>query len=72
MGLGAAAGVYGVLYSKAGLLGEIIIIAGMLTAFLTKNYMCPLIILGLATGAGLIIPAIIADRSYHKQEKENA
>ncbi|MFH1615726.1 MAG: hypothetical protein ABIG61_11670 [Planctomycetota bacterium] len=69
MGLSMGMGVYGVLYSKAGFLGGIIIFSGMLLAVFAKDYACPLIILGLSTGAGLIIPAIIVQRNYSKQEK---
>ena len=72
MGLSMVMGMYGILYSKAGFLGEIIILVGMLTAFFTREYWCPMVILGLATGAGIIIPALIADRNYRKQEKANA
>lgn len=72
MGLSMGMGVYGVLYSKAGFLGGIIIFSGMLAAFLAKDYGYPLIILGLATGAGFIVPAIITDINYRKQERENA
>ena len=59
--------VTGVLHSKEWLFGSIGIFAGMLLAFFIKDY--AYIILGLATGAGLIIPAIIADRNYRKKEK---
>jgi len=62
--------VTGFLHSKEWLFGGIGIFAGMLLAFFIKDY--AYIILGLATGAGLIIPAIIAQRNYRKQEKENA
>jgi len=58
------------LHSKIWLLGGILIFAGMLLAFFIKDY--PLIILGLATGSGCIIPGIIVERNYRRQEKENA
>ena len=69
MALSMLLGVMGILHSKEWLLGGILIFAGMLLAFFVKDY--AFIILGLATGAGFIIPAIIADRNYHKWEKEN-
>jgi len=69
MGLSMIMGIIGILYSKEWLFGGMLIFAGMLLAFFTKDYTCPFIILGLSTGAGLIIPAIIADRNYRKQEK---
>lgn len=72
MGISVMLGAYGALYSKAGYLGSAIIFAGMLLAFLAREQACPMIILGISTGLGIIIPAIIADRSYRKQEKENA
>jgi len=55
---------------KEGLYGGMLIYIGLLLAFFIKDY--GYIILGLATGAGLIIPSIIVQRNYHKQEKENA
>jgi hypothetical protein len=39
----------------------------MIVAFFVKDY--AYIILGLAMGLGCIIPAIIAQRNYRKQEK---
>jgi hypothetical protein len=72
MGMSTVMGICGVLYSKAGFLGEIIILAGILLAFFTRDFACPFIILGLATGAGVIVTAIITDISYRKWEKENA
>ena len=59
--------IVGVLHSKLWLSGTIFIIIGMLMAFVIKED--SLVILGLATGAGLIIPAILVDRNYRKQEK---
>lgn len=55
---------------KEGLYGGMLIYIGLLLAFFIKDY--GYIILGLATGAGLIIPSIIIQRNYRKQEKENA
>ncbi|MCD4831582.1 MAG: hypothetical protein K8R02_07240 [Anaerohalosphaeraceae bacterium] len=55
---------------KEGLYGGMLIYIGLLLAFFIKDY--SYIILGLATGMGLIIPAIIIQRNYRKQEKENA
>ena len=67
MGLSIALSLTGVFHLKEWIFGGMLIFAGMLLAFLAKDYAC--IILGLATGAGLIIPAIIADRNYRKWEK---
>jgi hypothetical protein len=55
---------------KEGIYGGMLIYIGLLLAFFMKDY--GYIILGLATGAGLIIPAIIVQRNFRKQEKENA
>ncbi len=71
MGLSIALSLTGIFHSKEWLFGGVLIFVGMLLAFFTKDYACPFIILGLAIGAGLIIPAIIAQRNYRKQEKEN-
>ena len=68
--LSIALSVGGILYSKELLFGGFLIFAGMVLTYFTKDY--DFIILALATGAGFIIPAIIADRNYRKQEKENA
>ena len=54
---------------KEGLYGGMLIYIGLLLAFFIKDY--GYIILGLATGAGLIIPAIIVQRNYLKQEKSH-
>ena len=72
MGLSIALSLTGIFHSKEWFFGGMLIFAGMLLAFFTKDYLCPFIILGLSTGAGLIIPAIIVDRSYRKWEKENS
>lgn len=71
MGISMFMGIYGILYSKAGFLGEAIILAGMLTAFFAKGYWCPMIILGLATGTGIITTALIAEIN-HRRWEENA
>jgi len=71
MGLSIALSLTGIFHSKEWFLGGIIIFAGMLLAFFTKDYSYPCIILGLSTGAGLIIPAIIVDRNYRKWEKSH-
>ena len=68
MGLSIALSVTGILHSKEWLFGGIVIFAGMLLTYFVRDY--GYIILGLATGAGLIIPAIIADRNYRKWEKK--
>ena len=62
--------VLGIFHSKEWLYGGIGIFAVMvLTYFIgTIGYL----VLGFAIGAGLIIPAIIVQRNYHKKEKENA
>jgi len=62
--------VLGIFHSKEWLFGAIVIFVGMiLTYFVDES---AYIILGLAMGAGFIIPAIIVQRNYRKQEKENA
>ena len=59
--------VLGIFHSKEWLWGAILIFAGMiLTYFVDES---AYIILGLALGAGFIIPAIIVQRNYSKQEK---
>ncbi|MHC4131807.1 MAG: hypothetical protein ACYSSP_02880 [Planctomycetota bacterium] len=60
----------GIIFSKEWLFGGILIFAGMVAAFFIKDY--AYIILGLAMGIGCIVPAIIAQRNYRKQEKVNA
>ena len=52
---------------KEGLYGGMLIYIGLLLAFFMKDH--GYIILGLATGTGLIIPAIIVQRNYRKKEK---
>lgn len=69
MALSMLLGILGILHSKAWLFGGMLIFAGMLLAFFVKDY--AFIILGLAMGAGFIIPAIIVQRNYNKQKEEN-
>ena len=70
MALGMHLGILGILHSKAWLFGGILIFVGMLLAFIVKDY--AFIILGIATGAGVIIPAIIVHKNYLKWKQENA
>jgi len=63
-----ALSIMGIIFSKEWLFGGIGIFAGMVVAFLIKDY--AYIILGIAMGAGCIIPAIIAHRRYRRWEKE--
>ncbi len=58
----------GIIYSKEWLWGGIGIFAGMVAAFIIKDY--SLLILGFAMGAGCIIPAIIAHRRFRRSEKK--
>lgn len=60
----------GVLHSKLWFTGTILVIPGILVAFTFKEY--SLLILGIATGAGIILSALIVDLYYRKMEKENA
>ena len=60
----------GIFHSKEWLFGGIGIFIGALVVFFMKDF--GYIVLGLATGAGLIIPAVLVQRNYRKQEKENA
>jgi len=59
----------GVLHSKLWFSGAILVISGILLAFIVKEY--SLLILGIATGTGIILSALIVDLYYRKQEKEN-
>ncbi len=61
----------GILYSREWLYGGIAIFAGIIAASFTKPHYA-YVILGIVTGLACIIPAIIADRNYRKQEQENA
>ena len=60
----------GIFHSKEWLFGGIGIFAGVILAFFIRDY--AFIILGLATGLGCIVPAIIARKNYLKTEKGNA
>ena len=62
--------VLGIFHSKEWLFGAILIFVGMMLTYFVEE--SAYIILGLALGAGFIIPAIIVHRNYRKQEKENA
>lgn len=64
-----ALSITGIFHSRWWLYGGIVIFIGALLAFFIKDY--GYIILGLSTGVGLIIPAIIVQRDYRKWEKEN-
>jgi hypothetical protein len=68
-----AIGIYcvivGLLHYKTWFLVTIIIYLGVLMAFYIKDY--TYIILGIATGAGIIIPALIVDWQYRKQENNH-
>ncbi|MHC4226045.1 MAG: hypothetical protein ACYSW0_01325 [Planctomycetota bacterium] len=69
MGLSIALCVTGIFHSRKWLIGAIVIFAGMLPTYFVRDY--GYLILGSATGAGLIVPAIIVRRDYRKWEKEN-
>jgi hypothetical protein len=60
----------GVLHSKLWFTGTVFVIAGILTAFIIKEY--SLLILGIATGTGIILSALIVDLYYRKMGRENA
>jgi hypothetical protein len=57
----------GILYSREWLYGGIAIFAGIIAASFTEPYAYAII--GITTGLACIIPAIIAQRNYRKQEK---
>ena len=61
--------VLGIFHSKEWLFGGIGIFAVMMLTYFLGNI--GYLILGLAVGAGLIIPAIIVQRNFRKQEEEN-
>jgi len=61
--------VLGIFHSKEWLYGGIGIFAVMMLTYFLGNI--GYLILGLAIGAGLIIPAIIVQRNFREQEKEN-
>ena len=60
----------GILYSREWLYGGIAIFAGIIAAYFTEPYAYA--ILGIVTGLACIIPAIISQRNYREQEKEDA
>ena len=62
--------VIGIFHSKEWLFGGVGIFAVMVLTYFLGNV--GYLVLGLAIGAGLIIPAIIVQRNFRKQEKENA
>ena len=64
-----ALSVTGIISTKEWLWGGIGVFAGMVAAFFIKDY--SLLILGFAMGFGCIIPAIIAQRRYLGQKREN-
>ena len=59
----------GIIYSKEWLWGGIGIFVGMVVAFIMKDY--AYLILGFAMGLGCIIPAIVAQKRYLRQKREN-
>jgi len=59
--------VSGILSSKEWLFGGVAIFISILAASLIKEY--AYVILGIAIGLGCIIPAIVIQRNYRKQEK---
>ena len=61
--------VLGIFHSREWLWGGIGIFVVMILTYFLGNI--GYLILGLAIGAGLIIPAIIVQRNFRKQEKEN-
>jgi len=61
--------VLGIFHSKEWLFGGIGIFAVMMLTYFLGN--SGYLVLGLAIGAGLIIPAIIVQRNFRRQEKEN-
>ena len=62
--------IIGVLHSKLWFIGTAFVIIGILMAFIFKEY--SFMILGIATGTGMIMSALIVDLNYRKMEKVNA
>ena len=62
--------VLGIFHPKEWLFGAILIFVGMMLTYFVEE--SAYVILGLAMGAGFIIPAIIAQKNYRRMEKENA
>ena len=61
--------VLGIFHSREWLVGGIVIFVVMILTYFLGNV--GYLALGLAIGAGLIIPAIVVQRNFQKQEKEN-
>ena len=61
--------IVGIFHSKLWFIGTIFILPGILMAFIIREY--SFLILGVATGTGIILSALIVDLYYRKQEKEN-
>ena len=68
IGLSIALCVTGILHLKEWLLGGIVIFIGMILTYIVKDY--GYLILGLATGTGLIVPAIIVHKKYKGENHE--
>lgn len=66
---GIALSMMGILYSKEWLYGGIAIFCAILAAFYITSY--AYVILGIVTGLACTMPAIIAQRNFRTQEKEN-
>jgi len=69
MGLSIALAATGILYSREWLYGGAGIFAGMFLTYFAREY--GYLILGLATGAGCIVPAIICQWTFNRRETEN-
>ena len=69
MGLSIALSATGILYSREYLYGGICIFTCMFLTYFVKDY--GYIILGIATGAGCIIPEMICRRKFNKQVQKN-
>ena len=68
--LGFGLSIMGILSSKEWLIGGITVLISILAASIAKEH--SYVILGIVMGFACIIPAIIAQNNYRKQEKENA